>query len=260
VPTATTDDGIALAFAAVGEGPPDVLCMHGWAGSGRYFDATLEHLDLARVRVATFDLRGHRGSGPADDDYGLDRIAADALAVADAAGLDEFVVLGFSMSGKFAQYLSLAAPGRVIGQILVAGSPAGEIPLPTEVVEDWLGRQGDPVRLAAVTEPYVTQPIAPELMQRFGEDAATVSPAALAATLDAVCATSFADRVGEIAAPTLVIGGSGDPMFPPEALRAGVVAQLPRARLALVDAGHEIPLECPRELAALIEAFLAALG
>ena len=49
-------------------------------------------------------------------------------------------------------------------------------------------------------------------------------------------------------------------MFAPELLRAAVVAPLPGARLALVDAGHEIPIELPRELAALIEAFLAGLG
>ena len=105
--------------------------MHGWAGSGRYFDATIEHLDLTRLRAVTYDLRGHRESDPAADGYTLERIAADALAVADAAGLGEFVVVGFSMSAKFAPVpVAWLAPDRVIGQILVAGCPAGEIPLP----------------------------------------------------------------------------------------------------------------------------------
>ncbi len=49
-------------------------------------------------------------------------------------------------------------------------------------------------------------------------------------------------------------------MFSPDALRAGVVAPLPRARLALVDAATRSRSSAPRELAALIEAFLAALG
>jgi pimeloyl-ACP methyl ester carboxylesterase len=51
-----------------------------------------------------------------------------------------------------------------------------------------------------------------------------------------------------------------DPMFGPELLRDHVVASLPNARLSLVDAGHEVPLEAPAELAGLIEAFLAGLG
>ena len=87
MPAVTTDDGVAISYATAGEGPPDLLFMHGWAGSGRYFDATIEHLDLTRLRAVTYDLRGHRESDPATDGYTLERIAADALAVADAAGL-----------------------------------------------------------------------------------------------------------------------------------------------------------------------------
>ena len=68
------------------------------------------------------------------------------------------------------------------------------------------------------------------------------------------------DRLGAIAAPTLVVGGSHDAMFTPELLREAVVAPLPGARLALLDAGHEIAIELPRQLAALIEAFLGGLG
>ena len=260
MPAVTTDDGVAISYAVAGEGPPDLLFMHGWAGSGRYFDATIAHLDLTQLRAVTYDLRGHRESAPSTDGYTLERIAADALAVADAAGLGTFVVVGFSMSAKFCQYVSVLAPDRVVGQILVAGCPAGEIPLPREMTDDWLSREGDPVRMAQVPEPFMTRPVAPELMERFGRDAATAGRAALEGTLNAVMTSSFIDRLAAITAPSLVIGGSGDPMFPPDALRAAVVPPLAGARLALVDCGHEVPIEAPHELAALIEAFLAGLG
>ena len=65
MPAVTTHDGVSIAYASAGEGPPHLLFMHGWAGSGRYFDATIEHLDLTRLCAVTFDLRGHRESGPA---------------------------------------------------------------------------------------------------------------------------------------------------------------------------------------------------
>jgi non-heme chloroperoxidase len=255
----TTQDAGSISYACAGEGPPHLLFMHGWAGSGRYFDATIEQLDLTRLRAVTYDLGGHRQSAPATG-YTLEQIAADALAVADAAAMSEFVVVGFSMSAKFAQYVSVLAPDRVVGQILVAGCPAGEIPLPRETTDDWLSRERDPVRMAQVPEPYMTRSVAPELIERFGRDAATVGLAALEGTLNAVMTTSFTDRLGSITTPSLVVGGSGDPMFPPDALRATVVAPLAGARLALIDCGHEIPIEAPHELAALIEAFLAGLG
>ena len=259
MPVASTDDGISISYEIAGAGPPDLLCLHGWAGSGRYFDATLQQLDLTRVRAVTVDLRGHGRSDPAVAGYTLDQIAADALAVADAAGLGEFAVLGYSMSAKFAQYLALVAPERVTGLILVAGCPVGEIPLPAALTDDWLSREGDAVRMAEIAESFASNPIAPELLERFGEDAAAIGRAALEGTLDAALATSFADRVGEISTPALVIGGINDAMFTPELLREAVVAPLPGARLALLDAGHEIAIELPAELAAVVEGFLAGL-
>jgi non-heme chloroperoxidase len=257
VPAALTDDGISISYEVAGGGPRSLLFMHGWAGSGRYFDALIEHLDLTHLRTVTFDLRGHRHSDPADDGYTLDQIAADALAVADAAGLGEFVVVGFSMSARFAQYLALVAPERVLGLILVAGCPVGEIPLPAELTDDWLAREGDAQRLAELTTAYASNPIEPALLERFGDDAATIRRVALEGTLHAATATTFADRVGAIAAPALVVGGSHDAMFPPDLLREGVVGPLPSARLELLDAGHEIPIELPRQLAALVTAFVA---
>jgi pimeloyl-ACP methyl ester carboxylesterase len=255
-----TADGISISYESRGDGPPDVLFMHGWAGSGRYFDATIHHLELTRLRAVTLDLRGHGASDAADDGYALDDLAADVVAVADAAGLDEFVVVGFSMSAKFAQHVALRFPARIAGQILIAGCPTGEIPLPPELLDDWYGREGDAARMAEIATSYATNPIEPELLDQFGRDAATVARAALEGSMSACIATSFADEVGSIASPALVIGGIHDAIFTPDVLRQAVVAPLPNARLALLDAGHELPLEQPRELAALIEAFLAGLA
>ena len=67
------------------------------------------------------------------------------------------------------------------------------------------------------------------------------------------------ERLATLTTPTLVVGGLHDTIFTPDLLREAIVAQIPGARLALLDCGHEIPLEKPRELAALLEAFLAGL-
>src|SRR5262249_13242754 len=149
------------------------------------------------------------------------------------------------------------APERVRGLVLVAGCPAVEIPLPPELLEDWYAREGDAARLAELVTAYASNPIDPDALDRFGEAAARIPRSALEGSFTACIGTSF--DVSSIAAPTLVIGGIHDAIFSPDVLRGGVVAPLANARLALVDAGHEIPLERPREFAALIEAFLAGL-
>jgi pimeloyl-ACP methyl ester carboxylesterase len=86
MPTTRSTDGTEIAYEVAGEGAVDVLFLHGWAGSGRYFQQTAECLDPSRTRVITFDFRGHGDSGRSDSGYALDQLADDALAVADAAG------------------------------------------------------------------------------------------------------------------------------------------------------------------------------
>lgn len=255
MPVAQTADGVEIAYRTAGDGPPHVLFMHGWAGSGAYFDETLKYLDLSRLGAITFDFRGHGDSGPGRE-YGLDELAADVIAVADAALADTFVLVGYSMSGKFAQYVSGRHPDRVLGQVLVAGCPVGELPLPEEIVADWYSRAGDIERMTAIAVPYMTQPVAQDVLDRFGRDAAKVPLAALRGTMEAVTTTSFDPAT----VPTLVLAGSNDPMFTVEALRDGVAAAIEGARFDALDCGHEIPIEQPRELAAFVETFVAELA
>ena len=259
MPFAKADDGVRISYNAKGEGPLTVLFMHGWAGSGSYFDQTLTHLDLKGLRVVTMDMRGHGDSGKPESGYTDERFARDAIAVADAAKGDKIVVVGFSMSGRFAQYLAVVAPKRIRGQVLVAGAPASPIPLPEETRRDWVSRAGDAERLKAVTAMFLTKSVEPAVLDRYGVDAAKAVPVALDETLRILMYDSFADKLGATRVPTLVVGGIHDPIFPPDALR-GWVGSMPRARLALLDSNHEIPIEQPRELAAVLESFIAGLG
>ena len=70
----------------------------------------------------------------------------------------------------------------------------------------------------------------------------------------------FLDRLDATTARTLVVAGAHDPMLPLENVREHIVRPIPAARLALLDCGHEIPLELPRETGTLIEAFVSGLG
>jgi pimeloyl-ACP methyl ester carboxylesterase len=254
-----TDDGISLAYRSVGDGPAGVLFLHGWAGSAAYFDEIFDCLDPARTHLVSFDLRGHGASDQATTDFSLDRLATDALTVMDATGLDEAVIVGFSMSGKFAQYVTCIEPSRVRGQVLVAGTPAGEIALPEEMLNDWYSRAGSAELMIELVRMFVASPVDEAMLERFGRDAAAVPRSALEGTMSTCLTTSFVDRLATMTTPTLVVGGLHDTIFTPDLLRDAIVAHISGARLALLDCGHEIPLEKPRELAALLEAFLAGL-
>lgn len=234
MPRVLTDDGVSIAYEVRGREPATLLFLHGCAGSRSYFDQTLEYLDLTTIRAITFDLRGFGDSDKPESGYTDERLALDALAVADAAGAESFVTVGFSMSGRFAQYLPLIAPQRVQGQILVAGCPVFPVePLgfTDEVRRDWVSRAGSAERMIALVEQFaVTRRVDRAVLERFGREAAKASARALDETFRGCAHESFAERVGSVRTPTLVVAGQHDALLGPKVLREGVVEHLQQAR------------------------------
>ena len=254
-----TDDRVTISYQVQGSGPTTILYMHGWAGSGAQFDEALAELDLNALRVITMDFRGHGESDKAVHPYGLERIADDVWAVADAVGAEEIILVGFSMSGKFAQYVALARPERVAGLVLLAGFSAAEMAFPQDVVCDWVSRAGDRDRLRELITPFISEPVEAVVLNRYIEHAMRVPATVLECTLQTCIRSSFVDRVESLTMPTLVVGGKRDAYFPPEAV-AQLARSLPCARGICLDCNHEIEMEHPRELARLIEAFVCGLG
>ncbi len=251
---------LEIACRSAGTGPPDLLLVHGWAGSGAYFEETIAALDLEQVRAISLDLSGHGESPGGDGDWSLDRIDDAILSVADAVGAKQPVLLGFSMGGKFAQHFALRHRHRVAGLILVAGAQAASMMLPPELLEDWYGRAGNPEAMKELVRGFLTGPVDEGALDRFGREAARASLPALQGTLRTTVDTDFSGELSSLDVPTLVVAGGRDEFLTVGLLRSAIVSPIRGARMAVVDCGHEIPLERPRELAALIEAFLAGLG
>ncbi len=245
-----------LGYRTSGEGSTALVLLHGWAGSAAYFDPLIGHLDPDLFYCVSLDLPGHGASGEPRAPYTLELIDDATIAVADAARADTFVLLGFSMSAKFVQYVALRHPDRTVGQVLVAGCPAGQIPLPEELLDDWYSRAGDAARLIDLSLSCATRPIADDVLEAFGRDAARVTRGVLEDTMNLVRDSDFSAQVTGSTVPTLIVGGSKDWIFPPEAMRAGVAAPLARAEVQDLDCGHEIPVEAAEELADLVSQFV----
>jgi len=105
------DMGGELSYAIVGTGPP-VLAIQGAGLIGRGWKPQFDGLSH-QFTFVTFDNRGIGGSSRGAGDLTIERMADDARAVADAAGLDRFHVLGHSMGGLIAQHLALTSRDRV---------------------------------------------------------------------------------------------------------------------------------------------------
>ena len=260
--TVHTDDGIAIAYKTIGGGPRTLLFSHGWGGSssGFYWQEMLAHLDLSGLRVILVDARGHGESEQVTSGFTTERFARDMFAVADAVDAKQAVVVGYSLSGRWVQWMSCTQPERVSGQVLIAPVPAADIPFPDEVRQHWLQAVQQRELFAPLAAQWCKEPLRLDLFEAYFTSVSTTSQFTLNATLD-MCtrAGTFTKQLQATHAPTLVIGGQHDALLPPEVLRSAIVQAIPGARLAVVDCGHEIPLERPQETAALLEAFLAGL-
>ncbi len=260
MPVAQSDDGARISYETSGNGSLPLVLLHGWGGSASYWREMVSHLDLAGLRVIAPSYRGHGDSDKPATGYTLDQLAKDVLAVADAADAPRFVLVGFSMSGKFAQYIAAIHPHRVLGLVLIGPVPATEFPVPAEIGKAWCDAQHD--RSAAFNQilaPFIKIPVKAELTEAFLDDFRKAARVGLEKTLE-MCGVSFAEQARHIGVPTLVIAGTYDPLMPPDLLRSTVLSQISGARLIALPCGHEIPHEMPEHAAALVEAFLSGLG
>lgn len=111
-----------------GAGGLPVLCAHSFAGDVSHWHATLEHLKRTR-RALAFDFSGHGRSPGAVGNYSIAELAKDISAVAEAAQLDSFVLVGHSMGAAVAAEFAGSHASRVKALVLVDPPPApGAIP------------------------------------------------------------------------------------------------------------------------------------
>jgi 3-oxoadipate enol-lactonase / 4-carboxymuconolactone decarboxylase len=247
-------DGVRIHWRA--DGAPDlpaVVLLHSIGTDLALWDAVTAAL-VARHRVIRVDLRGHGASDAPRGDYRLADLAADVIAVLDAAdGTAGATIAGVSLGGMVAMELALAAPARVTALVLACTS-AGLPP------EDWDER-------ARIVRAHGVGAITDSVVERSFPAAFLAARAPAVETLRAAlplvdrhgyagCCAAIRDlalqgRVGAIAAPTVVVVGDADAAIP-VAHGERLAAAIPGARLAHLPTGHLPPLEAPDRLARII--------
>jgi pimeloyl-ACP methyl ester carboxylesterase len=183
-------------------------------------------------------------------------LVADVGGVLDGYGIARAHLVGVSAGAAFAQLVALGHPDRVASLVLISSSPAlsgdRELPPPTaefgrfvsSAAPDWSHAEsvigflvGYARVLAGGRRPFAEAPIR-RLVRHDVErarDFAAVQNHDILPEGEAV-----AGNLSSIAAPTLVIHGTADPMFPIEHGEA-LAQELPEARLlALEGAGHGV--------------------
>jgi pimeloyl-ACP methyl ester carboxylesterase len=245
--------GVRFAYRrfGTGQGVPILLLQH-FIGTMDWWDPLLTD-GLARTRpVILLDNRGVGISSDRTPDT-VEAMAADVAAFVDALGLKRVDVLGFSIGGMVAQELVLARPDLVRRLILAGTGPRGG--------ENMQETPPDVVKAVSVPDPGTARPYlffspsaqsqaaAARFLKRTAQRKVDLDPRASIQTMQAQgqalhawgvagSRAAFAERLGAVKQPVLVVNGNNDIMVP--TINSYLLFQaIPNAELILYpDSGH----------------------
>lgn len=236
-----------------------VLFIHGLGSSVRDWETQIPVFSKSFQTVA-FDLRGHGQSQKPQGPYSMSLFASDAAELIKSLGGAPVHVVGISLGGMVAFQLAVNHPELVKSLTIVNSGP--EVVVRT-LKDRWqVFLRFAIVRLLGMrkmgevlSKRLFPKPEQDNLRDTFVERWAENDTRPYLDTLRAIVGWSVADRIREIAAPTLVVAADGD--YTPVASKQGYVSKMQNAKMIVIqDSRHAVPVEKPEEFNAIVIDFL----
>jgi pimeloyl-ACP methyl ester carboxylesterase/DNA-binding CsgD family transcriptional regulator len=242
-------DGTRLAYSVHGSGPP-LIVNTCWL-SHLEFDwesPVWRHFLIDLGKIATVVRYDERGYGMSDWDvlsFGLDERVADLEAVAAAAGLDRFALLGMSQGGPVAIAFAARSPERLTRLVLYGTYAGGSIDQDVEQMFQQMIKVGW-ARPDSTFRRVFTSLLIPAATEEQASWLDALQSRATS-TENAIMARQARAEVDvrallpDIRVPTLVLHARGDQM---NELADGrdLAAAIPDARLVTLDSDNHIVL------------------
>jgi class 3 adenylate cyclase/pimeloyl-ACP methyl ester carboxylesterase len=260
-------DGVRLAYASAGSGPPLVKTAN-WMNHVEYDweRSAMSHFFLALARDFTLLRYDARGNGLSDwdvEEVSLEAWVSDLETVVDAAGLERFPLLGMSQGCAISVAFAARHPERVSHLILYGGFARGayrraknELELQKAKALATLIRAGwgedTPVfrqLFSSLFMPGGTQ----EQLQKFAERQRKTTTAECAYRyFETTRNLDVSDLLPKVRVPTLVMHKRDDQVQPFEAGRE-LAGGIPGARFVALPGQNHIPLEQDAETERILE-------
>jgi len=252
----TAKDGTRVAFAVTGEGPTLVKVQNWLTSIDHDWDSPVYGhwlRECARSnQLVRSDMRGFGKSQLDPPDFEFESMVGDLEAVIDAAGAEQFDLLGISHAAPMAIAYAARHPERIRKMVIVNGFAAGwrvradpeEIAWRESLLE--MNRRQPSFRRSLLGEMFITLyfPSADQqLIDWYNEHFQTLGP--VANTLKVIEIVSWfdvRDQLAKVRAPTLVLHSNKDGNAP---IAAGkqVAAGIPHARFVELDGANHVLLD-----------------
>jgi pimeloyl-ACP methyl ester carboxylesterase len=241
---------------------PDVLLIAGLGDTAEAWQFQLDGL-ADRYRLTAYDNRGTGRTPLTDEPLSAATMADDAAALLRALEVPAAHVAGFSLGSAVAQELALRHPALVRSLVLVSTYARPDALFRSQLnFWRWLPEVAPSERAffeAFFTWVYTPRAHADGTVEQIVDEALAFphqqSVAAFQAQVDVCLAHDTADRLSQIAAPTLVLAGGHDTILPPRVGRS-VAAGIPDARFeVMAGEAHQPFQEVPDEFNARVDAF-----
>jgi len=249
----------------VGQGP-DVVLVPGLTCGGHVWDATVEHLRGDHT-VHVLTLAGFAGTPSSDGDTFLPRVR-DELA-AYVRELDRPVLIGHSLGGFMAFWLSATEPGALEGAIAVDGLPAlgalsghdaEAVAAFAAQMKQQMAAQSQSAFADQTAQTLLAQISSPDEAARVAEVSGRSDPAVVGQAMAELLTTDLRSEMHAIPSRMLLLGaGAGTPPQVEERTRQyrAQVETIPHHELVMVPGTrHFVMLDAPEAFVQHVDRFL----
>ncbi|MHB9437004.1 MULTISPECIES: alpha/beta fold hydrolase [unclassified Mesorhizobium] len=232
-----------------------ILFAHGDCSRATQWNRVMQLTAGGREEAVAFDFRGHGASAPAADaNYGYDGRADDIGAVADAFGLQRFVLVAHSGGSGAALAYAASHADRVAGILLVdpATDPRA---LPKEIRDGFVRDLAGPQGLDVLKAYYTSIAGSDEAVrQTVLADAAVVDPAARAGVGKALAEWNPEPTLHAYHGPIFVLATeANDNAAALFRLRIGI------GHRTVAGSGHWVMLDKPEAVAEAVNTFVSTI-
>jgi pimeloyl-ACP methyl ester carboxylesterase len=239
-----------------------ILFHHGIGSSSALWRGWYPAL-VDRYPLVAFDMRGCGRShipGPAFE-WSLDRMVEDLFAVADAAGLARFHLVGESIGGTIGLAATIARPDRIATLTVSNGAHLGATIGRVHAWKQQLDEGGSAGwSKAFMADRFHADALSPERWQWFEAEQAKWTQESILNALGVLIGADLGPRLGEIKCPTLLLHPDGSP-FIPVPVMAELHRLLDNAQLNVIGhSRHGLPFSHASQCAALLRTFLDTIG